>query len=363
MGLTAHDMSDMGRLAQLAAHPQDTTREEIFLAIASLYRVQDAHLNERERVLMRDILRRLTGDVEMTIRIALAERLAEDTSAPHDLVLLLADDRIEVARPIILRSPLLSDADMLKLVVECGPAHQEAVASRPHIGEIVTEALAKCEAQTVLVALVRNATAKLSPMTFEALVEKSRQIADLQDPLARRGDLPTEFATRLCGFVSDAVKSYIVQNYAVEAARLDAAFARADTVIKNEPAPPKPTPAESAHKLIDKLATAGQLKAGFLLRVLNQGQIDLFDLAFARMLDLPLVQLRQALYERGPKTVALACRAVGIDRCVFNTVYNLSRQARMMRPVLSNGDHDAIEAVFDTYSKTQAMSALQPQPD
>ena len=99
-------MSDMGRLAQLAANPQSgASREEIYLAVASLYRIQGAGLNQRERELMRKILRRLTRDVEMAIRIALAQRLAEDASVPHDLILLLVDDSIEVARPLILHSP------------------------------------------------------------------------------------------------------------------------------------------------------------------------------------------------------------------------------------------------------------------
>ncbi len=69
---------------------------------------------------MQDILRLLARDVEMAIRIALAERLADDSTAPHDLILLLADDRIEVARPLILRSPLLTDAELLRMIGECG---------------------------------------------------------------------------------------------------------------------------------------------------------------------------------------------------------------------------------------------------
>jgi len=50
LGLTAQDMSDMGRLAQLAMNPKDgASREEIYLAVASLYRVQGTGLNNRER--------------------------------------------------------------------------------------------------------------------------------------------------------------------------------------------------------------------------------------------------------------------------------------------------------------------------
>src|SRR6202042_1698820 len=161
LGLTARDMRDMGRLAQLAANPQGTTREEIFLAVASLYRIQGSYLNERERALMQDILKMLARDVEMAIRISLAERLADDSNAPHDLILLLADDAIEVARPLILRSPLLTETDVLRMIGECGEGHQQAAASRPNIGEPVTEALVKLEAESVLTALVRNITAKI----------------------------------------------------------------------------------------------------------------------------------------------------------------------------------------------------------
>lgn len=359
MGLTARDMSDMGRLAQLAANPQDTTREEIYLAVASLYRVQGNHLNERERLLMREILLRLTRNVEMAIRISLAERLADDTTAPNDLILLLADDTIEVARPVILRSPLLCDEDMLKLIAESDIGHQEAVAARPHIGETVTAALAHCEAETVLITLVRNSTAKFSGTTFEILVDKSRDFAGLQEPITHRKDLPPELATKMCSWVSEALKGYIIRNYAINNGALETALAQAELSIKNEPASPHPTPADSAQKLVDKLHTSGQLKAGFLLRVLHQGQIDLFDLAFARILNLPLPELRQNLYERGPKTVALACRAVGIDRCVFTTVFKLSRQARLMKPVLNEPDLKIVENAFTTYTKTEAFEELQ----
>ncbi|HEY4123227.1 MAG TPA: DUF2336 domain-containing protein, partial [Rhizomicrobium sp.] len=197
MGLTARDMSDMGRLAQLAANPQGTSREEIFLAVASLYRVQGTHLTTRERELMRDILERLAENVEMTIRIALAERLADDITAPHDLILLLADDSIEVARPLILRSALLSDADMLNLIAEASIAHHEVVAMRPNIGESVSEALSKSEADSVLMALVKNATARIASHTYETLVEKSRRFAGMQEPLVYRNDLPPTLATRM----------------------------------------------------------------------------------------------------------------------------------------------------------------------
>ncbi len=349
----------MGRLAQLAANPQGTTREEIFLAVASLYRVQGTHLNARERDLMREILRRLAGDVEMAIRIALAERLADDASAPHDLILLLADDKIEIARPLILRSPLLTEADVLQMIAEYGEAHHVAIASRSNIGEPVSEALSKSNAEPVLTALVRNVTAKISSGVFETLVEKSRQIASLQDPLARREDLPPVLATKMSEFVSETLKAFIRQNYRIAQPRLESALNHAGEALAKEPAAPQAVPTDGAQKLIDKLAASGQLKAGFLMRVLHQGQIDLFDLAFAKLLELPLAEQRRKFYESGPQPVALACRAVGIDRCVFATVFNLSRQARGTRASLSQAELAEVQTVFANYSRTAALAEIQ----
>jgi uncharacterized protein (DUF2336 family) len=353
-------MSDMGRLAQLAMNPQaGASREEIYLAVASLYRIQGTGLNERERQLMREILRRLTLDVEMAIRVALAQRLCEDTTAPHDLILLLVDDSIEVARPLILNSPLLTESDVLRLIAEAGVSHQEAVAARPHIGIPVTDALVRSENESVLMALVRNVTARISDASYKTLVEKSRALTGLQEPLVHRPDLPPQLASSMCDWVSDALKTYITTNYKIAPDRLDAALSGAGTIVKSEPAGPNDPPADSANKLIEKLAASGQLKAGFLMRVLSQGQTDLFDLAFSRLVGTDLSSFRAKFYDGGARIVALACRAVGIDRAVFATVFNLSRQARGMSAALTNSDLVSVDSIFATFTRQTAMDELR----
>lgn len=349
----------MARLSQLAANPQSAPRGDIYLAIASLYHSQSSRLSERERSLMRDILQRLTGDVEMAIRIALAERLADDETAPLELILLLADDRIEVARPVILRSRQLSDADLLSLLDHAGEDHHVACAARPYIGEPVCDALAKSAAEPVLVTLVRNATAHIATATFETLVEKSRQLTALHAPLAQRSDLPAPLAARMCEWVSDALKTHIERNFSMDASQVKNRVECAAQSIQEPPSAQEGNAALSAQKLVDKLAAAGQLRAGFLLRVLHQSQIDLFDIAFAKLLGLELPKLRRVFYNEGARPVALACRAVGIDRCVFSTVFNLSRQACGARPVLTTEDKAEVEVIFNSFTKTEAMDRLR----
>ena len=360
MGLTAHDMSDMGRLAQLAMNPKDrASREEIYLAVASLYRIQGAELNSRERDLTREILRRLTRDVEMAVRIALAERLADDITAPHDLILLLVDDAIEVARPLILRSHLLTERDMQNVIAKGAVGHQEAVAGRSNIGIPVTDALAQCKSESVLVALVRNATAKISDAAYQALVERSRAMTGLQEPLLKRADLPVELAHRMSAWVSEALKAYISANYKIAPARIETALAEAAEALHHPPGTLTDPPADSQQKLIEKLAVSGQLKAGFLMRVLSQGQIDLFELAFARLLEVDISRFRLMFYDGGVRMVALACRAGGIDKAAFPTVFNLSRQARHRAETLGRPQINEAEEVFSGFTRPSALAELR----
>jgi uncharacterized protein (DUF2336 family) len=359
MALTALDMSSMGRLAQLAANPQGVGRDEIYVAIASLFRAQGAHLTERERLLMREILLKLSRDVEMAVRIALAERLADDEDAPADLILMLCDDRIEVARPVIMRSRKLTDTEILKFVREASVDHQASVAARPNIGEPVTDILARSEAETVLVNLVRNATARIGTFAFETLVEKSRALESLHGPLATRRDLPPVLATKMSEWVSEALKAHITSNFDVNAQKTVVTVSEAHHAVQSAPANPQTDSGDPTSRLVDKLHTAGQLKAGFLLRVLHQGQSDLFDLAFARLVGMELNAFRRAFYQHSPRAVALACRAVGIDRAVFATVFNLSRQCRSIPPTITPEQRAEVENVFKVFSRTDAIAILQ----
>ena len=326
VGLNARDMSDTDRLALLALNPQGIDRRELYLAVASLYRIQSRSLNDHERVLMHDILRRVARHVDVPVRRELAERLADDVSAPQDLVMLLAEDVIEVARPIILRSPMLADADMLRLIA-CSVDHRVAIAERNNIGEKIADALVQGHEKIVLVALVRNATARMSPQTIAALEERSVVMEELQEPLARRA----------------------------QSQRAPAQPTTAPQI--SEPASRTPS-VDNARKLIDKLSDSGQLKAGYLLRVLNQGQTELFDMALAKLVNLPVIELRSRFYRGGPRAVALACRGVGIDRCVFPTVFNLSRRAHNMHVDLSRSDLAEVDEIFSTVPKSSALSEL-----
>jgi uncharacterized protein (DUF2336 family) len=125
--------------------------------------------------------------------------------------------------------------------------------------------------------------------------------------------------------------------------------------------PLSPVSETNARKLIDKLARAGELRASYLIRVLREGRMELFDHGFATLLQLDVEPMRRALYGASPHSVALACRAVGIDRAAFLTVFQLCRRQRQCGTVLSDSDQREIQAIFSQVPKGDALQRLRGQ--
>lgn len=74
-------------------------------------------------------------------------------------------------------------------------------------------------------------------------------------------------------------------------------------------------------RLIDKLAAAGQLRPGYLLRSLAQKRLGLFVKALARLGDYyPKAVARAVSSPDRPELLALALAGVGIDRSAFPSI-------------------------------------------
>jgi uncharacterized protein (DUF2336 family) len=326
--------------------------DEIYAAIGALIASQGGAFSAQERAIATDILRRLSKDVEMSIRIALAERLADTSAAPHEIILMLVDDRVEVASPVLARSPLLTDADLVHVVERGSPEHQVQIAQRPNIGEDVSEALVQTDFDAVLSALLCNTSAQIGEETFAGLVERARDRGTLPQLLVQRSDLPPVLARQMCDWVSAELKQALTSRFPQDAGALSRAVDEASSAVQSGE---KTSSEISAQKLAAKLAASGQLRPSFLIRVLHQNQIDLFDYGFAALLDMDVAEIRRVLYGDQPVLVAYACRAAGIDRSVFGTVFNLSRHQKGLKTHLTPAQQAEIERIFSKVSKLDAL--------
>lgn len=338
---------EIGKLVRLAHQTSTEGRAQLYLTIAGLMQSREFTAGEQE--LLNTIMVQLSRQVEMEVRLALAERMAEQNNAPHDLILILANDRIEVAAPILERSMLLSQDDLVDIINASSPPHQEHIADRDDVTPVVAASLAESSAISVLIRLVRNQRARIAAETLERLAERSRESVELQRGVLTRPEMFADLAERMCAFVSEALHGFIVERF-----QIDPVAIRKGLEMAAATAHARLTNANGPERLVAKLHAAGQLKPGFAVKALSQGQLDLFEHAVAKMVGVPVEGVSRMLKSGDAKVLALVCQAVGIDRSAFATLFSQAETLRGRSGILSPLDRAAADNVFQSLKREEA---------
>ena len=322
------------QLIRLAREKSDQARALLFEAMGDVFLERNTVLSLQERALITDILEKLIREVSRDIRRKLAVRLAEAPGTPRELAVLLANDEIDIASPILMKSRVLEDVDLLEIVRTRSTQHLLAIAMRRDLSTAVADALVDSGEKDVVRALLENQDARISRATLGYLVEQSRTVDEFQEPLVRRRDLPPDLARRLCLWVSAAIRQAIVERFDIDPDTLD------DTLepIAQEEAQKREAPGEAeapdaARALAQSLGESRRLTPRLLMQTLRRGEVPLFEAMLAEMSGLRPALVRKLCYEAGGQGLAVVARGVGLSREEFASVYLLTRKARPSLPV------------------------------
>src|SRR3954469_21523457 len=126
-------------------------RADATSALARAYLHSD--LSPDDRAAAEGAMIMLLDDPSPLVRRALAEVFASSQSAPAVVVHALVNDQPEVAAPLLQRSPLLRDADLVDLVATGHAGSQAIIASRFLLPRSVSAAIAEVGAAPACLAL------------------------------------------------------------------------------------------------------------------------------------------------------------------------------------------------------------------
>ncbi len=316
--LSNRSVPGAGELLDLARNPSPDARQRLLLGVIALC---DASPPAGElSPVLGEIFLSLAKQAERDVRRALAERLADADWAPQALVNVLALDEIEIARPVLLSSPVLQDDDLLRVLIEASLEHQIAVARRPRLSGRVADAVIDRGEPAVLTALATNRTAEVSVEGLRRLVEHSRRVAALRGPLTRHPRLTQALAHEMYHWLGAALRQSIAARFEVDEQRLGAAvYDAVHGVLRSASADTTETPEreEMERRLAAKLHAAGQLRPGVVVRAAREKRMSLFVHGLSMLGSFSAAQVRAALAAGSPEALYYACAAVGIDRAVF----------------------------------------------
>lgn len=347
---------DDASLIHLAHERTAHGRAALAINMVELFSDKADRLTDRERSMMCDILRQLVGTVERTVRRALALKLADVASAPRDLITYLANDHADVAFPILTRSLVLADEDLIEIVRHRALEHQLAIAMREGLSEAVSEVLAETGTADVITTLLHNRSARISHRTLSYLVEESRRVDQYREPLLRREELGRDLAKRMFLWVSAALRQYIIERYALDTTTLEKLLQ--EVARENSGDQLKGPAADGVKNLAKELAADVAVEPELLVQALVSGEINLFIGMFAQSTGIRRRLVRRIVFEQQASGLAIACKASGLDRDTFRRIYTLIRSSHPQNAAATPPDTEKALALYDRLPLDQAKRVV-----
>ena len=286
---------------RLLSDPSEDARAEVAAKVATQFK--EIELAPRERELAHEILGYLVHDVAVNVREALSRCLNDVPEAPRNIVLQLARDIDAVAIPVLERSPVLTDEDLVGLVYYGSPP-SNAIAGRPQVAAPVSEALALKGDRAAVLRLIANAGAIINEEAATMLVERYADDADVAAPLVQRNELPAMLVERLIAMVSEQMREYLIEHHEMDG--------RTAATLEEQARERTTTEAitrmndDDMRALVTQLIENKRLSATLILRAAGTGNMNFVEAAFAELTSVPQDRIWRLIHDVG----ALGFRAV-----------------------------------------------------
>ncbi|MCJ2012545.1 DUF2336 domain-containing protein [Methylobacterium sp. J-076] len=242
----------------------------------------------------------LLDDPAPSVRRALAEACADSARSPRPVVVALSCDVFEVAAPILARSPVLTEADLVEAAALGEEEARAVIARRHHLTPAVSGALAEIADLPTLVALAGNPTARITGGRLLRMVERFGHEADLREALLARHDLPPEGRHAIAVALARTLSAFATGRGWLGEARCE----RMTCEVAERSALDLSAGAGAAatSRLVAHLRATHQLNAGLILRAILSGRTEFAQTVFADLSGLDHASVARAM--RDPRAVA-----------------------------------------------------------
>jgi uncharacterized protein (DUF2336 family) len=288
-------------------------RAEATRALARAWLISD--LSADDRAAAEGALLMLLDDGSPLVRQTMAEVFAASADAPAAIVQALALDQPSVALPVLERSPLLIDADLVDLVATGHPDTQCAIARRVGLPASICAAIAEVGHPAAALELIENPAAATTAGSLDRIAERHGHLAAIREALLTRDDLPAATRCALAAKLSDTLAHFVAARNWLGAER--AVRVAAEAMERSTVNIAACSRGDDLRGLVRHLRAAGQLTAGLILRALLCGNIDLFEAALVELAGLPRQRVAAIVADRGGAGLEALLTRAGFPESTF----------------------------------------------
>lgn len=319
-------VSKLNNLVELAKEKSSDRRRALLREVTDLFFDETPESGGDVSDKFEEVLTALAEQTAQEAREELSERFAEADNAPWGLIRRLALDAIEVAAPILAKSNVLDESELLSIAETGKQPHLQAISKREQVSDRLSDTIVRRGDDNTVATLIQNEGAQLSRQTFETVTERAETSKTLQGPLVDRADTPNDLLADLMLTVENRLRDRIVERFnhvdpdviqhAMNASRERLAKRLEDDKELAE-----------ARKFIQSKQVRKQLDGALLARLLRERQNTRLYVGFAEMTGVDLVAARRAIEQECVDPLALICKAAGLDKALFVTLAVLRKSA------------------------------------
>jgi uncharacterized protein (DUF2336 family) len=252
-------------------------------ALARAYLYSD--LEEDLRKDMEIALLSMLDDPSPLVRRAISESVANSEDAPHALVSALASDQSDIAAPVLSRSPLLSEAELIDCAAIGDAFAQSAIALRFRVPSGVAAAIAEVGAREAAISLCVNPGADIPEFSLSRMIERFGDDGEMREALLTRDNLPPSIRSELVDAAASSLAAFVVNANWLSPERAERLAResrdKANIIIVADAATRDGR--EGVRDLVEHLRLSSQLTASLVLRALLSGNLDLFEVALTEL--------------------------------------------------------------------------------
>ncbi len=297
--------------------------EERALAAQKICRRIDAmDLSPEDHESAQQIMHMLALDTAELVRRALAVTLRNSPKLPRDIALRLANDVDAVAVPVLQNSPVLTDEDLVEIVLAGSPEKQVAIARRPALGEGLTEVIALYGVKPAVESVALNEGATFSNEAYAGLLNRFANDDDIKGALISRSTLHLHVTEKLVAMVTGDLFDRLVNKHelspqlAIEIASGTRERATLD-LVEQAGLSSDPT------RFVQQLHLNGRLTPSLIMRALCLGHVNFVEHALAELAGVPHSKAWLMIHDAGTLGLKTIFERAGLPPGMF-TAFRLA---------------------------------------
>lgn len=301
-----------------------------------------------------DVACRLLDQVATDVRAELSTRISEIEEFPDQVVLRLAhDEEDEVASPVLEKSPVLDQKELMSIVSKMIPARSLAISKRSSVDKKMSEVLVSIGDPEILRAIAANPGAEFSDKTYRKVAEKAKSDEALRENVIDRADLTPAIKIQIMPFLSEELKERLRALDATPSGSLLDSLSE----VTNEEAkkPISRSERASATVAVEQIQSGASRVDETVLKMASGGQSNTLCLLIAALAELPEEEVLTAFAEASGTKLSILCKALGVSNATFGEV----AQLRATRVGVSDSVSERYASAYTKRVRAEALEALK----